>query len=72
MPDNVVGAQMMEAVASEPFTYCSQVSIQILEAPVNVTLLVDDVNYTIREGECLPLCYGCPNPNPNCNACSSV
>ena len=45
------------------FTYCQQSAIEILEAPESVIIVVDDVNYTIRQGECLPLFQGDTNPS---------
>lgn len=61
VPSGPKGAEMM--LVEPQFTYCQQSPIEIWEAPESAFIVVDDINYTIREGECLPLVQGDTNPS---------
>ena len=48
------------------YEYCQEVTIDFWgENPGETVIVIDDVNYTIREGECIPgspLAPNCPSP----------
>ena len=48
------------------YEYCQEVTIDFWgEYPSQTVIVIDDVNYTIREGECIPgspPARNCPNP----------
>ena len=46
------------------YEFCQEVTIDFAgEAPGEAVILIDDVSYTIREGECIPDSPGYPGPN---------
>lgn len=61
VPSQPDGAQMM--FVKPNFAHCQQSPFQIWDAPESAVLVVDNIIYTINEGECLPLFQGGTNPS---------
>ena len=49
------------------YEFCQEVTISFgSEVPFEMVIVIDDVNYTIREGECIPGSPG--DTGPNCQS----